>query len=730
MYGFKLMILGWVLLWGCGSESVKQEEIRPGEIWEDQDGKHVNAHGGGMIFHEGRYYWFGEAKDEKTSAALVGVNCYSSADLYHWRKEGVALRVVDEPGHPLERECTIERPKVIYNPETRQFVMWFHLELKGQGYGAAYAAVAVSDKVAGPYRFVNAGRVCAGSWPENMPQEYRHAVDTAEMKYPWWTPQWRQCVEEGMFVRRDFEGGQMSRDMTLFVDDDGKAYHIYSSEENLTIQIAELSADFLTHTGRYIRIFPGGHNEAPAIFKRNGKYWMITSGCTGWDPNAARLSVAENIWGPWEMLPNPCVGEEAELTFRSQSTFIQKVEGMEDAWIFMADRWTPSCPSDGRYIWLPILFDNDRPYLKWFDSWNLDVFKAPSLPSRQEVVAVMERANDYWRKNHPQPGWAFWHVAAYHTGNMAAYSLTKNERYKAYSEAWAEHNEWKGAKSEDPSQWKYQYGETDEHVLFGDWQICFQTYIDLYRLDPDPKKIARAKEVMEYQMGTPRDDYWWWADGLYMVMPVMTKLYNVTGNPLYLEKLHEYLAYADRIMYDKEESLYYRDGKYIFPQHKTVNGKKDFWARGDGWVFAGFAKVLADLPADDKYRDAYVRRFQEMAEAIAGSQQDEGYWTRSLLDPEHAPGRETSGTAFFAYGLFWGINQGLLEAGKYLPVATKAWNYLATVALQKDGKIGYVQPIGEKAIPGQVVDANSTADFGVGAFLLAACELARYLETH
>lgn len=351
-----------------------------------------------------------------------------------------------------------------------------------------------------------------------------------------------------------------------------------------------------------------------------------------------------------------------------------------------------------------------------------------TLPAKTEVLAAIHKANDYWQANHPQPGWAFWHVAAYHTGNMEAYFLTKNEKYRAYSEAWAEHNQWKGAKSDDKSRWKYNYGETDEHVLFGDWQICFQTYIDLYRLDPDPCKIARAKEVMEYEMSTSRNDYWWWADGLYMVMPVMTKMYQVTQNPLYLEKLQEYLTYADSIMYDADASLYYRDAKYVYPKHKTLNAKKDFWARGDGWVFAGLAKVLTDLPQKDKYRKAYIRRFQEMAEAIVACQQQEGYWTRSMLDPEHAPGRETSGTAFFTYGLLWGINHDFLDAKTYLPAALKGWNYLATIALQDDGRVGYVQPIGEKAIPGQVVDANSTADFGVGAFLLAACEMVRFLD--
>jgi unsaturated rhamnogalacturonyl hydrolase len=212
------------------------------------------------------------------------------------------------------------------------------------------------------------------------------------------------------------------------------------------------------------------------------------------------------------------------------------------------------------------------------------------------------------------------------------------------------------------------------------------------------------------------------------VMPVMTKLHKVTGNPLYLEKLHEYFTYASSIMYDSAVGLFYRDAKYVYPKHKSVNGKKDFWARGDGWVFAGLAKVLRDLPKDDKYRSEYSRKYKGMAEAIKASQQPEGYWTRSMLDPEHAPGPETSGTAFFTYGLLWGINNGYLKEKEYLPVVQKSWNYLTKTALQESGKLGYVQPIGERAIPGQVVDQNSTSNFGVGAFLLAACEMYRFLD--
>jgi len=348
--------------------------------------------------------------------------------------------------------------------------------------------------------------------------------------------------------------------------------------------------------------------------------------------------------------------------------------------------------------------------------------------TKPEVIDIIKKVNGHWQSTHPQHKNAFWHRAAYHTGNMAAYGVTSIEDYRDYSEAWAEHNSWKGAKSDNKAEWKYSYGETDEYVLFGDWQTCFQVYIDLYNLGRDEKKIARAKEVMEYQMSTPNNNYWWWADGLYMVMPVMTKLYYVTGNKLYLEKLYEYFAYARGLMYDTGSSLFYRDAKYIFPQHKTKNGLKDFWARGNGWVFAAIPKVLTDLPANDPHREEYIRLYKEMARSVAASQQPEGYWSRSMLDLEQAPGPETSGTAFFIYGFLWGVNNNILEEDVYSTVINKGWDYLTKTALQPDGTIGYVQPIGERADQHKNVGPDTTADFGVGAFLLAASEMVKYLE--
>lgn len=332
-------------------------------VWNDVDGNYINAHGGGVLPYEGRYYWFGEHRPAKGFSTEVGVTCYSSKDLRDWKYEGVALGVSEEAGDEIERGCIMERPKVIYNEKTKKFVMWFHLELKGKGYAAARAGVAVSDRPEGPYRYLGSGRINPTLYPKNMTKEERTIVWDMDEYKEWWTPTWRKAVDKGLFVQRDLQGGQMSRDMTLFVDDDGKAYHIYSSEENLTLQIAELTDDYLKHSGPYIRIFPGGHNEAPAIFKKDGTYWLITSGCTGWAPNAARLFSAPSIWGPWKQYPNPCRGEGSEQTFGGQSTYVLQLP--ENQFLFMADVWKPKSLMYSGYIWIPIQFDEEgKPYLE------------------------------------------------------------------------------------------------------------------------------------------------------------------------------------------------------------------------------------------------------------------------------------------------------------------------------------------------------------------------------
>ena len=306
----KLFFAAAALAAAACSSPYTDAPIRSMELWPDQDGVHINAHGGGILYYNDTFYWFGEHKGERSNNALVGVTCYSSKDLVNWTNEGVALSVEEDP----QSEIT------------------------------------------------------------NMTQQEideMNALDPAD--YPQsWTPEWVEAVKKGLLFKHDFQEGQMSRDQTLYVDDDGKAYHIYSAEDNLTLNIAELTDDYTAHSGRYARIIPAGHNEAPAIFKKDGVYWMITSGCTGWDPNAARMFSATDIFGPWTQHPNPCTGEDADLTYHGQSTFILPVPGKKDAFIFMADNWRPRNPIDGRYIWLPILFREDgTPYLEFIPEWNI-----------------------------------------------------------------------------------------------------------------------------------------------------------------------------------------------------------------------------------------------------------------------------------------------------------------------------------------------------------------------
>ncbi len=306
--------------------------FRPGELWSDTDGVPINAHGGGFLFKDGTYYWFGEFKTAGPggNAANVGVSVYSSRDLYHWKNEGIALKVSDDPASDIVKGCVIERPKVIFNAATGLYVMWFHLELKGKGYSAARAGVATSKSPTGPYTFI-----------------------------------------------RDFRpDGEMSRDMTLYQDDDGKAYLITTSENNQTQHVSQLTTDYLDTTGHYTRILAHKALEGEAIFKANGHYFYIGSHTTGWAPNPAFAAVADTLIGPWKELGNPCRGPNAELTFGAQSTYVLPVAGKPGAFIFMADRWAPKNAIDGRYVWLPITITGDDFTIAWRDAWDLSTFEA------------------------------------------------------------------------------------------------------------------------------------------------------------------------------------------------------------------------------------------------------------------------------------------------------------------------------------------------------------------
>jgi beta-xylosidase len=300
-----------------------------GDKWMDTDGNPINAHGAGVLYHNKTYYLFGEIKKGKTRLVpnqswedyrvpAGGVSCYSSKDLKHWKYEGIALAPVHgNPSHDLDTSKVIERPKVIYNTSTKKFVMWMHIDANDYSY--SQAGVAISNHPAGPYTYLRSVK----------------------------------------------PNGQMSRDMTLFKDDNNKAYLIYSSEMNNTMQVCLLSDDYLSPTKTFSRILVNRKREAPAMFKNEGKYYLITSDCTGWSPNAATYAVADAPLGPWKEYGNPCVGPDATTTFQSQSTFVLPVASKKNTFIFMADRWNKLDLEDSRYIWLPLNIVNNEVVIRW-----------------------------------------------------------------------------------------------------------------------------------------------------------------------------------------------------------------------------------------------------------------------------------------------------------------------------------------------------------------------------
>jgi hypothetical protein len=344
----------------------------PIEIWPDDHGVHINAHGGGILQHDGRYYWYGEHKIAGTAGnvAQVGVHVYVSEDLYNWRDGGIALDIRDGRVPELPVGCILERPKVLRARSSGQFVMFFHFE-SDKRYDDAAIGFAVADNPLGPFSFHHIQRPVPGHWPLNTPPELKdpESIRQAEEIYAQGGQAIRAHANEANLLGACIQRGQESRDMTAFVDDDGKAYHVYSSEMNSTTHIAELTDDLLGYTGRFCRIFVKRYMEAPCIFKRTGKYYFIGSGCTGWAPNAARSAVADSLFGPWQELGNPACDEDGEYTYHSQSTFVLPLPN--DQYIFMADRWMPKNAIDGRYLWLPIEFDCERPLIRRPAEWRL-----------------------------------------------------------------------------------------------------------------------------------------------------------------------------------------------------------------------------------------------------------------------------------------------------------------------------------------------------------------------
>ncbi len=302
-----------------------------GTQFTDTAGNPLHAHGGGILEVDGYYYWFGENRHDDNNGFRY-VSAYRSTDLRNWEFRN---HVLTQQSDPELAQANIERPKVVYNESTGQFVMWMHKE-NGRDYGEARAAVAVSDTVDGDY-----------SW-------------------------------RGSFRPLD----HMSRDITAFVDDDGTGYMVSSARENYDLHIYRLTDDYTDVAELVANPWPGGHREAPALFQRDGVYFMLTSGATGWNPNQQRYATATSLDGEWSEMRD--VGDATG--FDSQTTFVLPVQGTETtSYLYMGDRWgnaSGGLVNDSEYVWLPVEFPDSRTMsLSWTSELTIDTAAGTVAPA-------------------------------------------------------------------------------------------------------------------------------------------------------------------------------------------------------------------------------------------------------------------------------------------------------------------------------------------------------------
>lgn len=343
---------------------------------------------------------------------------------------------------------------------------------------------------------------------------------------------------------------------------------------------------------------------------------------------------------------------------------------------------------------------------------------ADRLPPRAEIREALTRAADHWIAAHPDPGDNQWARATFYSGLMALHRATREPRHLAYARSWAEQHDY-----------ALHNGVTTRHA---DDHNAGQTYLDLYETEGsrDGAKIAAIEESLRRMTFTDRPDKhddWWWDDALHMAMPPFARLSVLRGEPAYADKLHRLYTHTKSAqggpgLLDPGSGLWYRDDRFLPGGIVSPAGKPVLWSRGNGWVAAGHVKTLGALPAGSRHTAEYRSTLVRLLRALREVQRADGFWNVSLADDSHLPGPETSGTAFFTYATAYAVRAGLVPSG-YAPVAARAWQALARTALRPDGFLGYVQGVGDRPESSQPVTPETTADFAVGAFLLAGTEL-------
>ncbi len=310
----------------------------PGKVWNDTDGNPIQAHGGSVHYFNEKFYWYGENKKDcvaykEDKPWHQGVNCYSSENLYHWTFEGTVLQPSDDPDDPMNPFTNVmDRPHVIYNSRTGKYVLWLKIVRGGWG-GPQMTGVAVSDSPTGPFEYLKTFLPC----------------------------------------------GMTSGDANFFVEPgkEEKAFWVFN-RPHTCVAICDLTNDYLDTTGMYSLHFPQpgppAAREAPVIVKKNYRYYMVSSGTTGYAPNPSEWAHADMIHGPWTVHGNPCVGPKAETSFDCQFASAFEVPGKPGCFIGVGDRWTPDDIEDSRYVWLPFIIKDGLLRIEWMDEWDLSFF--------------------------------------------------------------------------------------------------------------------------------------------------------------------------------------------------------------------------------------------------------------------------------------------------------------------------------------------------------------------
>ncbi len=332
------------------------------------------------------------------------------------------------------------------------------------------------------------------------------------------------------------------------------------------------------------------------------------------------------------------------------------------------------------------------------------------LPPADSIVRSMYLVNDHFLQHAWKNNDRNWIRGTYYTGLMAFQAATGDSSLYRQAYDWASKHGWRTG-----TEWTYPANRL----------TCCQTYLELYLMDPVENKILKTKEFMDNRVrntGSAREQGWDYVDALYVGTPAWVMMSEATGDPAYALYGSRMFRDVHAELYDSAEHLFYRDRRAI--SERSPGGRKVLWSRGNGWAFASIPRILGHLPVSDTNFNWYATLFREMAAALLACQGEDGFWRTNLADAESFPQPESSGTAFFAYGLAWGVNNGILDAGTCLPAIARAWEALSS-AVDQEGRVGWGQQVARG--PGKVSRAD-THEYVAGAYLLAGSEVLRLVR--